>query len=232
MYGGYGSNNGGGGFGGSRGYGNGGGYGDSNGGGFGGGGFGGNSGGGFGGGGFGGNSGGGFGGGSSELQISSQHVGRIIGRGGSKIKELQEDSGCRINISKERNGDMTTIELKGNSEAQNIARQMIEDLCAQDNRGGGGGRGGFGGGRGGGFGGGFGGGKGLEMEISSRDVGKIIGKGGSKIRELQDDSGCRIQINKERNDGVTSIVELQGDSGAQQRAKQLIEDLLADNGGY
>lgn len=77
------------------------------------------------------------------MQIASNQVGRIIGRGGSRIRELQDDSGCRININKEAGGDgMTTVELSGSEECQQRAKQLIEQVCEEQSYGGGGGGGG------------------------------------------------------------------------------------------
>lgn len=36
--------------------------------------------------------------------------------------------------------------------------------------------------------------QGQTMNVDSEDVGRIIGKGGSKIRQLENDSGCRIKV--------------------------------------
>lgn len=48
-------------------------------------------------------SGGGYGrsqGGSSKtITVETRNLGRVIGRGGSKIKQLEQDSGARINVS-------------------------------------------------------------------------------------------------------------------------------------
>lgn len=95
------------------------------------------------------------------MQIASNQVGRIIGRGGSRIRELQDDSGCRININKEAGGDgMTTVELSGSEECQQRAKQLIEQVCEEQSDGGGGGGGGRRDDRGGGRdGGGYGGGR-------------------------------------------------------------------------
>jgi len=108
-----------------------------------------------------------------EMTVPRNQVGRIIGRGGSRIRQLQDDSGCRINIRKDEMGDETTVELSGSDECQFHAKQMIEEICNEqsypsgggDRRGGGGGRqGGYGGGGrdrgyGGGRDGGYGGGR-------------------------------------------------------------------------
>ncbi|KAK2168983.1 hypothetical protein LSH36_13g26095 [Paralvinella palmiformis] len=175
-------------------------------------------------------------GGSMVIEVPSQEIRRIIGRGGTKIRELEQGSGCRIKINKERDNGVTAgIELVGSEDAQSAAQQMINDVVASSQSSGygngqssfGRSQGGFGGSRGG-----FGGEGTLEMEIANRDVARVIGRGGSKIRELQDESSTRIQINKDRDNGVTTVVEIRGSEEGQQRAKQLIEDLTASQNSY
>ncbi|XP_073337366.1 probable ATP-dependent RNA helicase DDX43 [Pagrus major] len=110
------------------------------------------------------------------LSVENASVGRVIGRGGAKIRELEESSGARIKIN---NGDHEAeVVIFGPSAAQQKAKEMIEELvsdfnfqfCSGPRRGGGfgGGRdgggyrgGGYRGGcyRGGGDGGGYGGGR-------------------------------------------------------------------------
>ncbi|KAK2168982.1 hypothetical protein LSH36_13g26054 [Paralvinella palmiformis] len=183
--------------------------------------------------------------GSMIVEVLSQDIRRIIGRGGSKIKEMQQDSGCRIKINKERDDGVTAgIELVGTEEAQMAAHQMIKDVVASSGQSGGRGnsRSGFGSSRNqGGFGGSRGGFNGgtdgndddmLEVEISSRDIARIIGRGGSKIRELQDESSTRIHINKDKDNGITTVVEIRGSEEGQQRAKQLIEELTSGQSSY
>ncbi|KAJ8676693.1 hypothetical protein QAD02_012480 [Eretmocerus hayati] len=60
-------------------------------------------------------------------------------------------------------------------------------------------------------------------------IGKLIGKGGSKIRELQEQSGARININKDCTSGDNTLVVISGPQDAQQRAKDMIDSLLSDN---
>lgn len=59
------------------------------------------------------------------LKINSGDVGRIIGRQGSKIKEMEQNSGARIKVIKSP-GAVTTVKLIGSSEAQQKAKQFIE----------------------------------------------------------------------------------------------------------
>jgi len=104
-----------------------------------------------------------------RIEVPNSYVGRIIGRGGSRIRELQDDSGARINIMKnEATADQTPVELQGSEDSQYRAKELIEGILSeQQSYGGGGGRrggdgygggGGYGGGRSGG-GGGYGGGR-------------------------------------------------------------------------
>jgi len=221
---------------------------------------------GFGGGGYGGGRGGGGGyggggGGASEvMQVESRNVGRIIGRGGSKIRELQDDSGAKIQVGREEDEyGMKTVEISGSDEEVQAAKQMIEQCLSSDfggdrRGGGGGGRGGYGGDRGGdrgygggrdsygdrrggGGGGGFGGGRGggggggsfsdgptETIYVDSSEVGRIIGRGGSRIREMQDDSGCRIKVSREGGANGLSSIDLSGAKASIEDAKQRIRD--------
>jgi len=97
----------------------------------------------------------GGGGQSTRIDVPNSYVGRIIGRGGSRIRELQDDSGARINIVKdEANSETTPVELTGSEDCQYQAKQMIEAILQEQQSFGGGSRGGDRYGGGGGYGGG------------------------------------------------------------------------------
>jgi ATP-dependent RNA helicase DDX43 len=106
-------------------------------------------------------------------------------------------------------------------------------------RGGPRGRGGGGGGGGGGRGRGRGGGRPPKRDgpkeivmIGARDVGKLIGTGGSKIRELKEKLGAEIEIGKE--DENEAEVYIYGDEETRKRGKEMVEDALgyAREGSY
>ncbi|XP_054169237.1 probable ATP-dependent RNA helicase DDX43 [Oppia nitens] len=64
-----------------------------------------------------------------KIQISSSFVGKVIGRGGQTIRELQSKSGARININKETsNSYETDIELMGTNEQLDCAQRLINEL--------------------------------------------------------------------------------------------------------
>lgn len=67
--------------------------------------------------------------GSNEklITVPSSKVGRIIGRGGAKIKDITYESDAKIKIG-DSNGNETTVTLVGTSEAINKAESIIMDL--------------------------------------------------------------------------------------------------------
>ncbi|KAK0170962.1 hypothetical protein PV328_008738 [Microctonus aethiopoides] len=69
---------------------------------------------------------------SLVIHVSQKHVGKIIGRGGCKIKELQSESGAKINIDKSGYGD-AAITLIGTVDAQHKAKDLIESLTDDGN---------------------------------------------------------------------------------------------------
>nr|XP_046258681.1 probable ATP-dependent RNA helicase DDX43 isoform X2 [Scatophagus argus] len=65
----------------------------------------------------------------------------------------------------------------------------------------------------------------VKVTVENASVGRVIGRGGAKIRELEESTGARIKINKGSYEGEVIIF---GSPAAQQKAKQMIEDLVSD----
>lgn len=66
------------------------------------------------------------------------------------------------------------------------------------------------------------------LHIESAKIGKLIGKGGSNIRELQERSNTKINIDRSGAD-TTTAVTITGSKDCQEEAARLIEELLIDN---
>ncbi|CAG0885174.1 unnamed protein product [Darwinula stevensoni] len=64
------------------------------------------------------------------------------------------------------------------------------------------------------------------IEVPSYAIGRIIGKKGAKIRELEEESGARIKVEEEENSGQ-KVVKLHGDADALSKAKMLIQDIVS-----
>jgi len=101
------------------------------------------------------------------------------------------------------------------------------------NRGGGGG--GYGGGQrqtygGGGGGGGYNNyadGSSSNIEIDSNKVGMVIGRGGAKIREIQESFNVHVKIDREAGQNGYTGVTIRGDDTAIESAKTYIQELVA-----
>ncbi|KAJ8942311.1 hypothetical protein NQ318_005302 [Aromia moschata] len=68
------------------------------------------------------------------LNVPSKYVGRIIGRGGSKINELQSESGAKIHVTKDTLGEETVVKLFGDPDAINKAKTLINELTTEINK--------------------------------------------------------------------------------------------------
>ncbi|GFO44189.1 ATP-dependent RNA helicase ddx53 [Plakobranchus ocellatus] len=200
--------------------------------------------------------------GASTMMVESSNVGKIIGRGGCKIKELEQDGNVRIKVSREEDEHgMKSVEISGAPEDIEHARRLIEDCLSGNDFGGrrgygqgnrrrddGGGWGrrdrdggdgyrrrddydrGYSNNRGGRGGGGFGGegGDSETVYVESSEVGRIIGRGGNRIRDLEAESGCRIKVSKDGDSYGRSSVELSGTLESISEAKRLIQDAGVD----
>lgn len=118
------------------------------------------------------------------------------------------------------------IEISGESDEVEHAKTMIEECINSGDRGGN---------RGGDRGGdrrqqnyGESGGEAETIYVDSNEVGRIIGRGGTRIREMEADSGCRIKVSRDGDSNGRSSVDLQGSKGQIAKAKQLITDSGVD----
>jgi far upstream element-binding protein len=171
---------------------------------------------------------------SLQIMVPDRTVGLIIGRGGETIRDLQERSGCHINIVSENksvNG-LRPVNLIGAPAAARHAKELILEIVDSDSRNGnnaGAARGGrpdsYGGGGGGGGGGGAPDKVNDSIYVPSDAVGMIIGKGGETIREMQNMTGCKINVSQSSGPGeVEREIGLVGSRDAIAQAKRAIED--------
>ncbi|KAK9102210.1 hypothetical protein Sjap_019464 [Stephania japonica] len=164
----------------------------------------------------------GFQGSSKRIEIPNGRVGVIIGKSGETIKYLQVQSGAKIQVTRDVDADINsttrTVELMGTSEQISKAEQLINGVLSQAEAGGSNlvsrrfsGQGG-----------------GEQFQLK---VGLIIGKGGETIKNMQANSGARIQLiplhlppgdmSTERTvyiDGTTEQIEA---------AKQLVNEVIS-----
>ncbi|KAE9375749.1 hypothetical protein N431DRAFT_463813 [Stipitochalara longipes BDJ] len=171
---------------------------------------------------------------SMQIMVPDRTVGLIIGRGGETIRDLQERSGCHVNIVGEQksvNG-LRPVNLIGSREAAARAKDLIMEIVESDSksaatkdrvpasRDGG---------RDGGYGAVYGGAVVDKINdsifVPSEAVGMIIGKGGETIKEMQATTGCKINVSPSSGPGeVEREIGLVGSRDAIAAAKRAIED--------
>ncbi|KAI9768600.1 MAG: hypothetical protein M1840_004797 [Geoglossum simile] len=169
-----------------------------------------------------------------QIMVPDRTVGLIIGRGGETIRDLQERSGCHVNIvgeAKSVNG-LRPVNLIGSVQAAAMAKELIMEIVDSDTKslanqgpsqrdaGRGGGFGNYGGG-------GAGGGDRINdsIRVPAEAVGMIIGKGGETIKEMQNSTGCKINVSSQSNpNDQDREIGLVGSRDSIERAKRAIED--------
>jgi len=150
-------------------------------------------------------------------EVSAQYVGRVIGKGGEMIRDLQARSGCRIDVDQNvPEGAPRSILYRGTRKTIDFAQQLVSMLCAEN-------------------------GQDAELplgeakrkilNVPANVIGKIIGRGGEMIRELQNKSQAKIQVDHTGagTPGVaTRQVTLTGTEVSVVKAEEMINFLTAN----
>ncbi|RYO77249.1 hypothetical protein DL766_008067 [Monosporascus sp. MC13-8B] len=152
--------------------------------------------------------------------VSSKEAGVIIGKGGKNVADLRDETGVRAGVSKVVQGvHDRVLTITGGCEAVSrayaiVARALLEGAPAvgmggviQNN-----------------------GTHPIKLLISHNQMGTIIGRGGLKIKHIQDVSGVRMVAQKDMLPQSTErIVEIQGTPDGIQRAIWEISKCLVDD---
>lgn len=68
---------------------------------------------------------------SYTFDLAAELVGRLIGRGGDTISRIQRETGAKVDVAREARDGEHAITVKGDPEAVEKAREMIEDVLGQ-----------------------------------------------------------------------------------------------------
>ena len=165
---------------------------------------------------------------NTQIMVPDRTVGLIIGRGGETIRDLQERSGCHVNIvgeNKSVNG-FRPVNLIGNLQAQQRAKDLIYEIVESDNkntgqkasdvlRNAGRPEDPYAGGSD----------KINDMiMVPGEAVGMIIGKGGESIKQMQNETGCKINVSPASGRDIEREIGLIGSRHAIDAAKRAILD--------
>jgi len=150
-------------------------------------------------------------------EVSSLYVGRVIGKGGEQIRDLQARSGCRIDVDQNvPPGHPRVITYRGTRKTVDFAKQLVALLCQEH-------------------------GKEQDLPLGeasqkilivpASSIGKIIGRGGEMIRELQSRSQAKIQIDHSGASGTDPQhrqITLTGTQSSVTKSEEMIMFLVAN----
>ena len=149
-----------------------------------------------------------------KAEVSALYVGRVIGKGGEMIRDLQARSGCRMDVDQNvPAGSPRIITYRGTRKTVDFAKEMVAMLCTPNgneaqlplgeaSR--------------------------EQVQVPSTSVGKIIGRGGEMIRELQSKSQAKIQVDHAVGPSDTRTVTITGTPPSVIKAKEMVEFLVAN----
>lgn len=162
---------------------------------------------------------------SKIVHVPNDMVGKIIGKGGATIRQLQDLSGAHVDVAKAPLGNEPTrrVTLTGSYEQVEKCNEYIEmKLAGQSLPGATGGMGA----------------PGMapimsdsemRVQIPNDMVGKVIGKGGETIRSIQDQSGAHMDIAKECAPGMsTREVTIKGSPAQMAYCNLLLQQKLSN----
>jgi far upstream element-binding protein len=147
-------------------------------------------------------------------ELSPLYVGKVIGKGGEMIRDLQARSGAKIQVDQSAPPGMPrTITYHGTRACVDMAKHLVNLLQQQHNDS-----------------------NVLPLGQAKREVllvpatsvGKVIGRGGDMIRELQAKSAAKIQVDHNHMQDNMKQVTIIGKDDAVVKAKEMIMFLVAN----
>ncbi|EDV27591.1 uncharacterized protein TRIADDRAFT_53440 [Trichoplax adhaerens] len=160
-----------------------------------------------------------------EVPVPRDVVGVVIGRGGETIKRIQMETGTKIQFKEDSNPNLPDriAMLTGNDDSVQRANKMISDLIMEKRRQGPpGGQGGMMGGQGGS----------AEVVIPANKCGLVIGKGGETIRQIIQQSGAHVELNRNTpQESPTRIFVVRGGPQQIQHAQMIIKQKIGEEMG-
>lgn len=124
---------------------------------------------------------------TEEIKVPDKMVGLVIGKGGSQLHQLQDETGCKVAIAQSsNNGQVDRVFTIVGRDRQSIqqCKKRIEEIIRRGQTGPGGHQNGGGGG-GGNV-------EVMEMLIPGNKCGVVIGKGGETIKRLNEEYGVKM----------------------------------------
>mmetsp|Transcript_28604 Transcript_28604/g.47338 ORF Transcript_28604/g.47338 Transcript_28604/m.47338 type:complete len:643 (-) Transcript_28604:330-2258(-) len=149
-------------------------------------------------------------------EVSAQYVGKVIGKGGEMLRDLQARAGCRLDVDQNvPHGNPRILTYRGTRKTVDLAKQMVSMLCTPQ-----GNEGNLP----------LGEARRKDLMVPASSVGKIIGRAGEMVRELQSRSQAKIQVDHtgKAYNSDTRSVSIIGTTEAVVKAEEMVLFLVAN----
>ena len=108
------------------------------------------------------------------VMVKGDQLPAVLGKGGGTIRSIEEESGAKLTVPKEgRDADEVPVTISGSEDAIEKAKQMISDVLQQNAS--------------------------TDVMLDAEWLRAVIGQGGKEIKELQQQSGARMSVQRDKS---------------------------------
>ncbi|XP_075381134.1 tudor and KH domain-containing protein isoform X1 [Mycteria americana] len=145
-----------------------------------------------------------------EMRVPRAAVKSIIGRKGATIKKLSQETGARIDVEGEDEGEETVLLISGSPTQVCRAKAAVHQIVTESAP------------------------VSEQLCVPQRAVGRIIGRGGETVRGICRSSGAKVLCEREADAGLAPIrvIQLSGTRQEVAAAKKLIMEKLMEDDAF
>ncbi|XP_075593378.1 tudor and KH domain-containing protein [Balearica regulorum gibbericeps] len=145
-----------------------------------------------------------------EMRVPRAAVKSIIGRKGATIKKLSQETGARIDVEGEDEGEETALLISGSPSQVCRAKAAVHQIVTESAP------------------------VSEQLCVPQRAVGRIIGRGGETVRGICHSSGAKVLCEREADAGLapTRVIQLSGTRKQVAAAKKLIMEKLTEDDAF
>ncbi|NWU73346.1 TDRKH protein, partial [Pterocles burchelli] len=145
-----------------------------------------------------------------EVRVPRAAMKSIIGRKGAAIKKLRQETGARIDVEEEDEGEETVLVISGSPSQVCQAKAAVHQIVTESTP------------------------VSEELCVPQRAVGRIIGRGGETVRGICRSSGAKVLCERDTDASLAAVrvIQLSGTRQAVAVAKKLIMEKLTEDDAF
>lgn len=155
---------------------------------------------------------------TEEMHVEQRYVGWLLGRGGRTLREIEEQTGARVEIDQTtKDTGFSIVRATGHQvDVREARRRVLASLSLVAPTAGGAGDSGepLVDGEG-------------DMQVDQKWVGWILGKSGVVLREIEEQSGCKIVIDQSTRSSGFSTIRFSGGSRESALARSMVQEKIS-----